>query len=138
MKAMFLMDFITVKKLLRRYLLLLLGMGGAAALMMGSHPGIIPYFGMISVVSVAQALALYDDRRDWSRFRLTMPLTRTGVVLGRYAFLAAVAAAGTLMGVLAVMRLHRRQRAQEQTILWLSDLERRLAYTMPPLREFLA
>ena len=92
MKAMFLMDFITVKKLLRRYLLLLLGMGGAAALMMGSHPGIIPYFGMISVVSVAQALALYDDRRDWSRFRLTMPL-------GRYAFLAAVAAAGTLMGV---------------------------------------
>lgn len=28
-----------------------------------------------------------------------MPLTRTGVVLGRYAFLAAVAAAGTLMGV---------------------------------------
>ena len=59
MKAMFLMDFITVKKLLRRYLLLLLGMGGAAALMMGSHPGIIPYFGMISVVSVAQALALY-------------------------------------------------------------------------------
>ncbi|MSA61054.1 hypothetical protein GKE55_04320 [Gordonibacter pamelaeae] len=99
MKAMFLMDFITVKKLLRRYLLLLLGMGGAAALMMGSHPGIIPYFGMISVVSVAQALALYDDRRDWSRFRLTMPLTRTGVVLGRYAFLAAVAVAGTLMGV---------------------------------------
>lgn len=99
MKAMFLMDFITVKKLLRRYLLLLLGMGGAAALMMGSHPGIIPYFGMLSVVSVAQALALYDDRRDWSRFRLTMPLTRTGVVLGRYAFLAAVAVAGTLMGV---------------------------------------
>ena len=46
--------------------------------------------------------------------------------------------AGTLMGVLAVMRLHRRQKAQEQTILWLSDLERRLAYTMPPLREFLA
>ena len=42
------------------------------------------------------------------------------------------------MGVLAVMRLHRRQKAQEQTILWLSDLERRLAYTMPPLREFLA
>lgn len=99
MKAMFLMDFVTVKKLLRRYLLLLLGMGSLAALMMGSHPGIIPYFGELSVISVAQALALYDDRRDWSRFRLTMPLTRTGVVLGRYAFLAAVAVAGTLMGV---------------------------------------
>lgn len=99
MKAMFLMDFVTVKKLLRRYLLLLLGMGGLTALMMGSHPGIIPYFGELSVISVAQALALYDDRRDWSRFRLTMPLTRTGVVLGRYAFLAAVAVAGTLMGV---------------------------------------
>ena len=99
MKAMFLMDFVTVKKLLRRYLLLLLGMGGAAALMMGSHPGIIPYFGVISAISTAEALALYDDRRDWSRFRLTMPLTRTGIVLGRYAFLAAVAVAGTLMGV---------------------------------------
>ncbi|MDN4469396.1 ABC-2 transporter permease [Gordonibacter sp. RACS_AR68] len=99
MKAMFLMDFVTVKKLLRRYLLLLLGMGGLAALMVGSHPGIIPYFGELSVISVAQALAFYDDRRDWSRFRLTMPLTRTGVVLGRYAFLAAVAVAGTLMGV---------------------------------------
>lgn len=99
MKAMFLMDFVTVKKLLRRYLLLLLGVGGLAALMMGSHPGIVPYFGELSVISVAQALALYDDRRDWSRFRLTMPLTRTGVVLGRYAFLAAVAVAGTLLGV---------------------------------------
>lgn len=99
MKAMFLMDFVTVKKLLRRYLLLLLGMGGLASLMMGSHPGIIPYFGVISVISTAEALALYDDRRDWGRFRLTMPLTRTGIVLGRYAFLAAVAMAGTLMGV---------------------------------------
>ncbi len=118
MKAMFLMDFVTVKKLLRRYLLLLLGVGGLAALMMGSHPGIVPYFGELSVISVAQALALYDDRRDWSRFRLTMPLTRTGVVLGRYAFLAAVAVAGTLMGValylvvtLAVQEVMRRLRS---------------------------
>ena len=99
MKAMFLMDFFIVKKLLRRYLLLLLGMGGCAALIMGSHPGIIPYFGVISVVSVTQAVALYDDRRDWNRFRLTMPLTRTDIVFGRYAFLAAVALAGTLIGI---------------------------------------
>ena len=67
MKAMFLMDFVTVKKLLRRYLLLLLGVGGLAALMMGSHPGIVPYFGELSVISVAQALALYDDRRAPAR-----------------------------------------------------------------------
>lgn len=99
MKAMFLMDFFIVKKLLRRYLLLLLGMGGCAALLMGSHPGIIPYFGVISVVMVTQAVALYDDRRDWSLFRLTMPLTRTDIVLGRYTFLAAVTLAGTLIGI---------------------------------------
>lgn len=99
MKAMFLMDFATTKKLLRRYLLLLLGMGGIAALIMGSHPGIIPYFGELLAVSVAQALAMHDDQRDWSRFRLVLPLTRADVVLGRYAFLAAVAAAGTLIGV---------------------------------------
>ena len=98
MIAMFLMDFVTVKKLLSRYLLLLLGIGSCAALLVGSHPGIIPYFGELSVVSVAQTLALYDDRRDWGRFRLAMPLTRTDIVLGRYGFLAAVAVAGTLMG----------------------------------------
>ena len=46
--------------------------------------------------------------------------------------------AGTLTGVLAVMRLHRRIHAQQQVIRWLSDLERRLQYTLPPLRDFLA
>ncbi|MBC2888737.1 ABC-2 transporter permease [Gordonibacter massiliensis (ex Traore et al. 2017)] len=98
MKAMFLMDFTTTKKLMKRYLLLLVAMGGVAALIMGSHPGIIPYFGEISAVSVAQALAMHDNQRDWNRFRLVLPLTRADVVLGRYAFLAAIAIAGTLIG----------------------------------------
>ena len=45
--------------------------------------------------------------------------------------------AGTCMGILAVMRLHRRRDLLAKTILWLSDLERRLSYTLPPLRDFL-
>lgn len=102
---MFLMDFVTTKKLLKRYLLLLLGMGGVAALIMGSHPGIIPYFGVLLTISVAQALALYDGQRGWGRFRLTMPLTRADVVLGRYAFLAAIVLVGTLVGAAVYLAL---------------------------------
>lgn len=102
---MFLMDFVTTKKLLKRYLLLLLGMGGVVALIMGSHPGIIPYFGVLLTISVAQALALYDGQRGWDRFRLVMPLTRADVVLGRYAFLAAIALVGTLVGAAVYLAL---------------------------------
>lgn len=102
---MFLMDFVTTKRLLKRYLLLLLGMGGVAALIMGSHPGIIPYFGVLLTISVAQALALYDGQRGWARFRLVMPLTRADVVLGRYAFLAAIVLVGTLVGAAVYLAL---------------------------------
>lgn len=55
-----------------------IGMGSAASL-----PGIIFMMAMFSFTTSASH---YDEQNDWAAFRLTMPLSRRDVVLGRYLF----------------------------------------------------
>lgn len=57
------------------------GMGSTSAL-----PGIIFMMGMFSLSNSASN---YDERNDWAAFRLTMPVSRKEVVLGRYLFVLA-------------------------------------------------
>ena len=57
------------------------GMGSTSAL-----PGIIFMMGMFSLSNSASH---YDEQNDWAAFRLTMPVSRRDVVLGRYLFVLA-------------------------------------------------
>lgn len=69
------------------------GMGSTSAL-----PGIIFMMGMFSLSNSASH---YDEQNDWAAFRLTMPLSRRDVVLGRYLFVflgSLVCAALTALG----------------------------------------
>lgn len=69
------------------------GMGSTSAL-----PGIIFMMGMFSFTTSASH---YDEQNDWAAFRLTMPLSRRDVVLGRYLFVflgSLVCAALTALG----------------------------------------
>ena len=66
------------------------GMGSTSAL-----PGIIFMMGMFSLSNSASH---YDEQNDWAAFRLTMPVSRRDVVLGRYLFVLA----GTLIASLFV------------------------------------
>lgn len=73
------------------------GMGSTSAL-----PGIIFMMGMFSLSNSASH---YDEQNDWSAFRLTMPVSRRDVVLGRYLFVVAVALAVSLLVAVVVCLL---------------------------------
>lgn len=72
------------------------GMGSTSAL-----PGIIFMMGMFSLSNSASN---YDERNDWAAFRLTMPVSRKEVVLGRYLFvLAGALSVSLLVGAAALV-----------------------------------
>lgn len=49
--------------------------------------------------------AAYDEQNDWGRFRLTFPLSRRDVVLGRYGAIATLGLAGMAVGVVATLAI---------------------------------
>lgn len=72
------------------------GVGSTSAL-----PGIIFMMGMFSLSNSASH---YDEQNDWAAFRLTLPVSRRDVVLGRYLFvLAGTLAASLLVAVVACL-----------------------------------
>ena len=53
----------------------------------------------------AMGAAAYDEQNDWGRFRLTLPLSRRDVVLGRYGAIVTLGLGGMAVGVLAALAL---------------------------------
>ena len=51
----------------------------------------------------AMGLAAYDQLNHWELFRLTLPLSRRDVVLGRYAAIVTFGLTGTVVGVVAAL-----------------------------------
>lgn len=90
---------------LRSYLRQLLGIGFITALFIG--------IGMQSVIALpavltmmlfmmsAMSAAAYDEHNGWGAFRLTMPLSRHDVVLGRYGVIFTIGCCGILIGWVA-------------------------------------
>ena len=73
------------------------GTGSTSAL-----PGIIFMMGMFSLSSSASN---YDEHNGWAAFRLTMPVSRREVVLGRYLFVLAGALSVSLLVAAAALVL---------------------------------
>ena len=53
----------------------------------------------------AMGAAAYDEQNDWGRFRLTLPLSRRNVVLGRYAAIVTLGIGGMAVGLLAAFAI---------------------------------
>ena len=53
----------------------------------------------------AMGAAAYDEQNDWGRFRLTMPLSRRDVVLGRYGAIVTLGLGGMAVGLLAALAI---------------------------------
>lgn len=53
----------------------------------------------------AMGAAAYDEQNDWGRFRLTMPLSRRDVVLGRYGAIVTLGLGGMVVGLLAAFAI---------------------------------
>ena len=61
--------------------------------------GLIPCLALMFAYSVGFTLAAYDERNDWERFRLTLPLSRANVVQGRYATFVVMTLVGFVLGM---------------------------------------
>lgn len=98
MMRMFKMELTVFGQYLRQLAFSILFMAVCFTVGMGSTsmlPGIIFMMGMFSLSNSASH---YDEQNDWAAFRLTMPVSRRDVVLGRYLFVLA----GTLIASLFV------------------------------------
>ncbi|MFQ6858425.1 MAG: ABC-2 transporter permease [Collinsella sp.] len=98
MMRMFKMELAVFGQYLRQLAFSILFMTVCFTVGMGSTsmlPGIIFMMGMFSLSNSASH---YDEQNDWAAFRLTMPVSRRDVVLGRYLFVLA----GTLIASLFV------------------------------------
>lgn len=98
MMRMFKMELAVFGQYLRQLAFSILFMAVCFTVGMGSTsmlPGTIFMMGMFSLSNSASH---YDEQNDWAAFRLTMPVSRRDVVLGRYLFVLA----GTLIASLFV------------------------------------
>lgn len=89
MMRMFKMELAVFGQYLRQLAFSILFMAVCFTVGMGSTsmlPGIIFMMGMFSLSNSASH---YDEQNDWAAFRLTMPVSRRDVVLGRYLFVLA-------------------------------------------------
>lgn len=98
MKTMFRCDFLTMRRDLARFVLMLAALAALPLFLVGNLPWIMLYTGLLLTIMVLQLLLLRDEQRGWARFRLALPLSRAQAVIGRYAFMAAVAATGVAIG----------------------------------------
>lgn len=73
------------------------GMGSTSAL-----PGIIF---MMGIFSLSNSASNYDEHNDWAAYRLTMPVSRREVVLGRYLFVLVGALSLSLLVGVAILVL---------------------------------
>lgn len=122
MKAMILFDLV----IMRRILLQLLGICAVTSVAVsygtGSIVGVSATISAMVPVFYLMTVLAYDEAHGWESFRLTLPLNRAAVVLGRYAGLVAVAAASVAVGVLVGAGMA-----------WLSGM---LSSAVPSLRSF--
>ena len=98
MMRMFKMELAVFGQYLRQLAFSILFMAVCFTVGVGSTsmlPGIIFMMGMFSLSNSASH---YDEQNDWAAFRLTMPVSRRDVVLGRYLFVLA----GALIALLFV------------------------------------
>lgn len=89
MMRMLKMEFTVFGQYLRQLAFSILFMAVCFTVGMGSTsmlPGTIFMMGMFSLSNSASH---YDEQNDWAAFRLTMPVSRRDVVLGRYLFVLA-------------------------------------------------
>lgn len=99
MKTMLMFDLLTAKKLARSQLLLGVVVALVFAVSTKSAIAIMPIMALMLAYSVGFTLVAFDERNDWERFRLTLPLSRANVVCGRYVTFVVMTLVGLALGM---------------------------------------
>lgn len=98
MKAMFMSDLQIMKKYLLQQLIVAVLIGAFICFMTESVYVAAPMLAVFIPFSLAFTIIAFDERGDWQQFRLALPISRTDVIVGRYASLALLAVMGLVSG----------------------------------------
>lgn len=100
MKTMLMFDLLTAKKLLPSQIILAIIVTFIFTASTGSPAAIIPILTVMTAYSTGFTLVAYDERNNWEKLRLTMPLSRANIICGRYATFVVMSLAGLCLGSL--------------------------------------
>lgn len=100
MKTMIYSDLLTIRSAILQLLVIAMVIGGFLAIPMGNVATGVVMVVVVVVLSVVMNLCAYDDINDWQRFRLTLPISRRQVVLGRYASVLVLTLGAVVVGII--------------------------------------
>lgn len=100
MKKAFLVELTVLTGYIKQLLPISAIVGICIACGMGSTVALAGIFVTMFCMMGAMAASAYDDAGNWGAYRLTFPLSRRDVVLGRYAAVLAMGCLGVVVGAL--------------------------------------
>lgn len=105
MKAMIFSDLITIKNSAVALVAVVLFVGCACALGTGVIGAVAAAMAATLPMMYLFSIVAYDEMNGWERFRLTLPMSRTQAVCGRYASMAIVVVVGVMAGLASSLLL---------------------------------
>lgn len=105
MRAVIISDFLILRDSLGPSIIAFVIIGLVMALGMGSAVGSAACIAAMSALAPAITLMATDETNGWERFRAVLPVSRQGVVCGRYASVAVAALAGSLFACVLMLVL---------------------------------
>ena len=100
MKTMLMFDLLTAKKIAMSQMVLGVVVSLVIAVSTQTPMTIMPIMALMLAYSVGFTLVAYDERNDWERFRLTLPLSRADIIRGRYGTFVIMTLVGLVVGAL--------------------------------------
>lgn len=102
MKAMFISDLLVAKKYILSQIGISVIVGLFICYVMENLYVVAPAIGATVPFSLAFSILAFDERDNWQQFRLSLPLSRKEVILGRYASLAVFALGSAVLGLVVL------------------------------------
>lgn len=105
MKAAFLCEFTTIRSALLQMAVIYLIIGVVVGIAMESSIAMVACIAAMTPFLVVFTLSGYDDANGWERFRACLPISRTAIVLGRYAIVLLSSIAMAAFAVIVALAL---------------------------------
>ena len=100
MKAALFSEFATIKNIFLQMMLIYLIIGVIVGLSAGSVVVLAAAIGAMTPIMLLFTLSSYDEMNGWERFRASLPISRSSIVLARYANLLLCAVGMALIAAL--------------------------------------
>lgn len=105
MKAAFLCEFATIRNALAQMAIIYLIIGVVVGIAMESSVAMVACISAMTPFLVVFTLSGYDDANGWERFRACLPISRSAIVIGRYAIVLLSSIAMSAFAVVVALAL---------------------------------